>query len=509
VDRTILKRIAGKLFILLVALVGAAPAAAQDPPQPAASGTLILSLEDALRIALGQSETVWVAEAGVMRALGNERIARSGYFPQISGTASYTRTLRSQFQDLDFGGGGETPPDGEDGGFEDLPFGRVNQYSLGLSLTQTVFDAGQTRARNRAAEARLRAAEIDVESAQAETLLDVTQSYFDALLADRLVTITEANLAQTEEILRQTQVARQVGDRSEFELLRARVARDNVLPVLLQRRTERNEAYLRLKQLLDVPLGNDVVLTTGVEDLPARFANASDSAPEARAPVRQAERNVEASQAQLAETRAQRLPSVVLSSRYAPVAYPENGLPEPDDFREDWTVTLSLSIPLLTWGRLRGNEMVAEGTLSEARARLEQTREAAELDARVAQGDLAEAQAVLEGNTGTVREAVRAYEIAQIRFREGISSQIELADARLLLEQAEVNRARALRDVQVARARLALLEDLPLGLGTSVLQPNQPLQQPQQQQTPSVPGITVASPAPGVTAGGFGPGGTP
>jgi outer membrane protein len=493
--------------LLAVALVGLSPAAAQEP-QPAASGTIILSLEDALRIALGQSETVWVAEAGVMRALGNERIARSGYFPQISGTASYTRTLRSQFQDLDFGGG-EAPPDGEDGGLEDLPFGRVNQYSLGLSLTQTVFDAGQTRARNRAAEARLRAAEIDVESAQAETLLDVTQSYFDALLADRLVQIAEANLAQTAEILRQTQVAREVGDRSEFELLRARVARDNVLPALLQRRTERTEAYLRLKQLLDVPLGNEVVLTTGVEDLPAQFANASDPAPGARAPVRQAERNVEASQAQLVETRAQRLPSVVLSSRYAPVAYPESGLPEPGDFREDWTVTLSLSIPLLTWGRLRGNEMVAEGTLNEARARLEQTREAAELDARVAQGDLAEARAVLESNTGTVREAVRAWEIAQIRFREGISSQIELADARLLLEQAEVNRARALRDVQVARARLALLEDLPLGLGTSVLQPGQPLPRQQQQQTPSVPGITVASPTPGVTTGGFGPGGTP
>ncbi|HYO16644.1 MAG TPA: TolC family protein, partial [Thermoanaerobaculia bacterium] len=102
------------------------------------------------------------------------------------------------------------------------------------------------------------------------------------------------------------------------------------------------------------------------------------------------------------------------------------------------------------------------------------------------------------------------YEIAQIRFREGISSQIELADARLLLDQAEVKRARAQRNGQVARARLALLADLPLGGLGLELQPSQPLpQQPQQQQTPSVPGITVASPVPGVTTGGFGPGGTP
>jgi hypothetical protein len=63
----------------------------------------------------------------------------------------------------------------------------------------------------------------------------------------------------------------------------------------------------------------------------------------------------------------------------------------------------------------------------------------------------------------------------------------------LALEQAEVNRARALRDVQVARARLSLLDELPLSLaaGAALVQPSQPIQQ-QQQQTPAttVPGTT-------------------
>jgi hypothetical protein len=36
----------------------------------------------------------------------------------------------------------------------------------------------------------------------------------------------------------------------------------------------------------------------------------------------------------------------------------------------------------------------------------------------------------------------------------------------LLLEQAQANRALAARNVQVARVRLALLRDLPLGAGT-------------------------------------------
>ena len=447
------------VFVFIIAvLAGSSLLRAQETP-PGSPKVILLSLDDALRIASGESETVWVAEAGVMRSLGNEKISRSGLFPQLSGTASYTRTLRSQFSDINFGG--------DTGGADALPFGRTNQYSLGLSLSQLVFDGGQTAARLRASRARRRSAEIDVDAARAETLLDVTSSYFDALLADRLVEISEASLAQQEEILRQTDVAQRVGDKSEFELLQARVRRDNQIPVVLQNRTQRQESYFRLKQLLNVPLDDEVRLTTGIADLPPRFAQPADAALEQRAPVRQAEQNVQANRDLLTGALGERWPSIALSSRYNPVAYPLNGLPQYDDFREDWTVTLSLSIPILTGGRLAGDELVARGNLSEAKARLHQTREAAELDVRVSRNSLADAEATLKSNQSTVEQARRAYDIAQLRFREGLSSQIELQDIRLQLDQAESNQARALRNVQVARARLALLRDLPLA-GSSV-----------------------------------------
>jgi outer membrane protein len=481
--------------------------AAQEPPQtpqtvqgtPAGQGRVILlSLEEALRIASGESETVWVAEAGVMRAVGNEMVARSGLFPQLSGTASYTRTLRSQFSGLNLGGG--------DSG--NLPFGRTNQYSLGLALSQLVFDGGQTAARLRASRARRRSAELDVDAARAGTLLDVTSAYFDALLGDRLVTIAESSLSQQEELLRQSDVAQRVGDKSEFELLQARVRRDNQIPVVIQNRTQRQEAYFRLKQLLDVPLDDQVSLTTGIDELPPRFATPSDLSPEARTPVRQAAENVQANRDLLASALGERWPAVSFSSRYNPVAYPTGGVPAIRDFQEDWTVTLSLSIPLLTWGRLAGDELTARGNLSEAKARLQQTRESAELDVRTSQNALADAEALLRSNQSTVEQARRAFEIGQIRFREGISTQIELQDARLQFEQAEVNQARALRNVQVARARLALLRDLPLA-GTSAAaaqalgaasQSTVPTQTSQPSQTTTAPG--------GVTFPGIsGPGG--
>ena len=74
------------------------------------------------------------------------------------------------------------------------------------------------------------------------------------------------------------------------------------------------------------------------------------------------------------------------------------------------------------------------------------------------------ADAAWKASAGTVTQARRAYDIAELRYREGISTQLELADSRLALESAELNRAQAARDVQVARARLALLPNLPLSL---------------------------------------------
>ncbi len=486
-----------------------APPAQPAPPVPTVQGSsggkvVMLSLEDALRIGSGESETVWVAEAGVMRAVGTEIVSRSGLFPQLSGTANYTRTLRSQYDGLF----NSVPSSGQGSGLQNLPFGQRNQYTLALNFSQFIFDGGQTVARLRASRARRRSAEINVDSSRAETLLDVTSAYFDALLSDQLVTIAEASLAQQEELFRQTNVAFQVGDKSEFEQLQARVSRDNQVPQVIQSRSRRQESYLRLKQLLNVPLEDDVRLTTTLEEQPARFtnpANPADLSTDARAPVRQAQEEVNANQSLLNGARAERLPTISLSSRYSPVAYPANGIPQYGDFREDWTVSLSLSIPILTGGRIVGDQLVARGNLSEAKARLKQAREAADLDVRTSQLDLGDAMAILKSNESTVDQAKRGYEIAQIRFREGISSQIELQNARLLFEQAEVNRAQSLRNVQVARARLALIRDLPLtaagsqaaaqvsGASTGAAATGQPAQTSQ-------PG-TATGTAPGVTTG--------
>jgi outer membrane protein TolC len=492
-----------KRLVVLAALLAAAGSLEAQTP---AAAPRQLSLVEALDIAEGQSETVGIARQEVARAEGARRQARSARFPQLSGNASYQRTLRSQFSalqsDTTTGPAPEKCPSFSPrpgltvdqrldsleaavtcasnanpfaglGG--DLPFGRENTYRFGLSFSQSLFTGGRISGQSAAAGAGLRSASVGLTSARAQLLLDVTQAYYDAVLGDRLVTIAQATLEQADTTLSQTQLARDVGNQSEFDLLRARVTRDNQRPVVIQRQAARDLAYDRLRQMLNLPLSQPLALTTELGDTalvhPARLAelveNPADTSPEVRAPVRQANEAVRTQEALLQVARAQQWPQLTLSSDYAEFGYPGNVSPVGTNYLSDWAVTLGLTVPLFTGGRIRGDREVARANLEQARLRLQQTRELAQVDARSAQLQLASAEAAWQASSGTEEQATRAYQIAEIRYREGISTQTELNDLRIQQAQAQVNRAQAARDLQVARMRLALLPALPLAAQAS------------------------------------------
>jgi outer membrane protein TolC len=389
------------------------------------------------------------------------------------------------------------------GAFADLPFGQPNQWSFGLGLTQNLFAGGRILAQNRIAAANRRRADTELNAQQAQLVLDVTTAYYDAVLSDRLVSIAEASLDQAERTLRDVRLARQVGTQPEFDLLRAEVSRDNQRPVVIQRRTSRELAYLRLAQVLNLSLDQPLVLTTSLGDTTetarppvvpiSEVAEVKpDTAVDQRAPVRQAAENVRVSQGQLTVARAQTLPSLVLSSQYAKINFPEGGFPS-GRFLTDWTIGVSLQLPIFTGGRLSGDRMVARAGLDQARLRLRQTEERARLDARNTIATVEEAEARWAANTGTVRQAQRAYQIAEIRYREGISTQTELSDSRLQLQEAQANRAQAARDVQIARVRLALIKDLPLDPGGAPSIPTSPSPASIASPQPSVPANPVTA----------------
>jgi len=378
---------------------------------------------------------------------------------------------------------------GSSDGFANLPFGRKNTWRATLSFSQNLYSGGRVGAQKAVADAGHESASQTLTSARAQILFDATQAYYEAVLGDRLVSIASATLEQAGATLKQTQAGFDAGTQPEFEVLRARVNRDNQSPTLIRNMTNRDVAMLRLKRLLDLPVDYPLQLadSLGGDTLPPppvfaervgaieRALGAGQATPVSlqvnatipeRTVVTQAATNIRLREAALRLTTAQRMPSVSLNSSYGRVAYPEGVWPTFN--RSNWTVGASVNVPILTGGRQRGDEAVARADLEQARFERQQIAELAELEVRAAWAELLAARATWEASSGTIQQAQRAYQIANVRFTAGVGTQLELSDSRLLLQQSEANRAQAARDLQVARARVALLPDLPLATSGSV-----------------------------------------
>ena len=472
---------AGTLVLLIIGALMTGPTVtmAQGAKAPAPT---TLSLADALTMAARKNEGVAIAAAGVQRARGQQAQVDAQRKPQIAGTVAYQRAIQNQFAEITQRFSNPDDSSSGGGGFTDSPIARIfaapTTAIFALNATQNLYSAGRIPAARAGARAGRSAAEIAYTAATSQAALEVAQAYFDAVASDQFVAIAESSLVLVDRTLAQVTLAREVGTAAEFDLLRATVARDNQRPVVIRAEGARTAAYLRLKQLLDLPLNAPLTLTTPIRDDAGARANpigpltladdrtiVPDTAVAARAPVRQAEAAVRAQESAVRAAKLARLPALQLSSTYQRFAYPPDGsfLPSALDlYFPNWNVALGLSVPVLAGGRLRGERMVAKANLAEAQQRLQQSREGAALDALLALNQFAQAEAAYLASVGTDAQAAKAYQIAEVRFKEGVSTTLELTEIRVQLEQARLQRVNAARDLEVARLRLALLKDLPL-----------------------------------------------
>jgi len=438
-----------------------------SPALASAQTVTVLTLEEALRRAEAQSESLVIAGAGSARAQADLKRTNSQRYPQISFSGSYDRTLASEFSGV-FGGGDQG---GSDIDFSDLPFGQANAYRFTLSGSQLLYTAGRVNKQRQQADVGIRNAELTVAATRAVVQFEVTEAFYNVALSERLLGIAQSGYDQADAAYRQTRQSYDAGRLPEFEVLRAQVQRDNQRPVVIRARANRDRAMLRLRQLLELPADQPIELAVDLDaaDLaaPAPFAEALAAVQQnldlaSRTSLAQAELGVRLRQLGIEVVRSAKRPTVSFVSQYSATNYPSSVLPDFGRIRNNWTLGALVTMPVFAGFRIPAEEAAAKADLTEAEARLKQAREFAALQRSTALQDMEAARAAWEATAGTITQASRAYEIAELRFREGLSTQLELSDSRLALQSAQANRAQAARDLQLARVRVALLPDLPI-----------------------------------------------
>ena len=428
--------------VLLTALLLPTAAIGQDAP---ADEPVRLGLEQAVRRATSVNEDVLVARAEQARAAGIVKEVRAGALPEITADFGYTRNIQTPV--LFFN---------TEEGVQQISIGNDNDYVFGLSLRQTLLDFSLGPARTAARLSRRASSEL-VEDARDEVALRTREGYFGVLLARELVRVQEQALEQAEARLEQVQQFYRAGTASEFDLLTARVEVDNLRPDLIEARNQLELTRNRLKRTVGLPLERRVELTDG-------FPTPDDSLAPEEAYVQEAVRSrsdlqgqairVQLQEENLTSRERSALPSLELTAGLSRRASSADLVPPEEDFSQTVTAGLAFSVPLFDGRERAGRVQQAAAELEREEYRLRQLRENVRLEVQQSYQALQAARERVEATEATVERAERALEIAQTRFENGLSTQIELNDAELAVTRARTNQARALHDYAVAQARL-------------------------------------------------------
>lgn len=321
-----------------------------------------------------------------------------------------------------------------------------NGYGLEASLT--VFDGLQRYNNLRLAKANEAMGRSGVMAEKDDVALKVYKAYMDLVYCEGAVSQTAKKRDESRELLRQTSVMAEVGQKSDADVaqMRATLAADEYELAHMQSQT--TKAMLALKQLMGFPVDSalaviqpsfdDEILTT--EDASQISAFAATDNPR----ILKAQQNVEAARYSLRAARGALLPTISLSGGVSTSFFRNMNKGGHASFSSQFRnnageyVGLSLSIPLF-------DRLATYSTIRRRKTALVQAQENLAYEQSELRRIIVEAASDVANSTKEVekmQEQVEADSIASRlttrKYEEGLASSIDVKTAAVTLLQSRV-----------------------------------------------------------------------
>ncbi|MFW6215291.1 MAG: TolC family protein [Alkalispirochaetaceae bacterium] len=373
-----------------------------------------------------------------------ERLTRSRLYPTIAGQAAYNRNLLDLEQELPIGASTE-----DAGGFYPLitqPMDVIsdNEVSLGFSLEQRIFDMSVFRALE-ASEQFTSLTGTAYEVARQGILTEAKRLFYQTLLLEEVLAVRRSSEEIALENFQETERRFESGIASRLEVLRSEVNWKITQPATTQAERNLQVALQNLKDLAGLPLEEAIVLTGSLESFPELpeipgIGEIRSSRPDYQVLVnerRLRELNVDAQRAAF-------YPSLSATATYGLQA-------ESDQFdfgegNDTLSVGLALNIPLFFGGSRFASMDQARLEVEKVNTQVAQKESEILTEIETLRLTLREAGQRIESAQQTLATAEEAYSVTQSSVDSGLSTQLELKDARVSLESARLSYLSAVFD---------------------------------------------------------------
>ncbi len=447
----------------------------------------VITLDDALKIALSENASVRVADKEIERVGYAKKGTYASLFPQIDITGSFMRTIKKQvmYMDMDmsdFMGGGSSSGSGSEGseggstgsgsgstGSETsspmagmssgggIEVGRWNTYNLGVSASMPLINAQLWKSLKISGQN----VELAVEKARSSRLDMVTQvkqSYYAVLLAKEALNVYKDVYDNAVKNFEQTQMRYNAQKASELDYTRAKSTVANAIPNVYNAESSVILALWQLKAVMGVSLDQDIDVAGTLGDYSDTMATENYSSDALTLDYNTTMRQLAIQADQLAETvKMQKfayIPSLALTFSYSLNAMTNDF--KFSDYR--WTpysyVGLSLNIPIFSGGKRYNDVRQAQAQASELAIQVDDTERQLKIAIRQYLNTMETKMKSLAAAEDGVETAQKAYDIATQSYNVGRSTITELNDAQLALTQSKLAVSQSIYEYVVAKSSL-------------------------------------------------------
>jgi len=432
--------------LLFAVAAGAQAPAAADAPDGTSLTAEAYTFEDLLQQAQRNNRDYRMALAREQAARAQWWQAVLAFGPTASLQAGYVLDNKPMFMSLDLGGFTQQ--------IEVAP----SYYSGQLMISQPLFTGFKLLS-------GLHLAELQHETAQAESALarnrlylDLTRSFYGVMVTERLVAVMEESLAQMQQHLAVVKARYREGSASNYDLLRSEVQVANLQPNLLKTRNALVLARKNLENLTGLDGSRPYRLQGSLEIIEEQWPplpQMQQLALERRQELRNLERAKRMAEVSHTLAWSSNFPNLALNGSWSYYDYQDQGFPpEAANLQHSWQITLGLNWTF--WDNLAAwpKTEAAAARVREAELGRQALEEGIRIEVESAYLDLMAAQESVGVQRKNTELAQEGYRIAEEQYAHGLMANLDVLDAQLALNQAQTNYLQAQLDYMVARIKL-------------------------------------------------------
>ena len=440
---------------------------------------VVITLEQALEIALSENVSVKVADMEIERTNYAKKGSYASLFPQIDASGAYQRTIKKQvmYMDIDMssimggGAGGATEGDASAGtgstessgssssssSSGGLEVGRWNTWSAGVSANMPLVNAQLWQS--------LKISGLDValavekeRSSRLDMVTQVKNAYFAILLAKEAFQVYKDVYENAVSNYEETQKKFDAEKISEMELIRAKTTVANAIPNVYNAESSVILALWQLKAVLGVDLDLNLDVAGSLGDYAQQMFYEVHQHDEVNLDRNSTMKQLAIQAEMLAETiklqKYANIPSLALGFNFS-----MNAMTNDFNFSEyRWTpysyVGVSLAIPIFAGGKRFNQIRQAKTQYQQVQLQTVDTERQLKIAIRQFLTTMETNMKSYYAAQDAVAAAQKGYDIAEKAYQVGRSTLIELNDAQLALTQAQLAESQAIYNFVTAKSQL-------------------------------------------------------